>query len=73
MCGAVSCDVCRKDYRSKGGLIYYIRTVHVLSTARSMISKGSLVIIKVLFMKKDSPTVMCAGTSTEVKKTLEVI
>ena len=38
---------------------------------RIMISKGTLDIIKGLFMKEDSPTVMCDERSAEVKKTLK--
>ena len=54
-----------------------VRTVHlhslsVLCPVRSMISKSALDIIKLLFMKKDLLTVMCAGRSTELKKTLEI-
>ena len=38
----------------------------VLCATISMISKGTLDIIKGLFMKEDSPTVMCAERSAEV-------
>ena len=43
----------------------------VMFAARSMISKGALDIIKGLFIKEALPTVMCAGRSAEVKKTLK--
>ena len=45
----------------------------VLCETSSMISKGSLDIVKGLFVPGDAPTVMCASRSTEVKKTLEII
>ena len=48
-------------------------TTSVLCATMSMISKGSLDIVKGIFMQGDAPTVMCASRSTEVKKTLEII
>ena len=38
-----------------------------------MISKGTLDIIKGLFMKEDSPTVMCAARSMISKGALDII
>ena len=73
--------MCRKDYRSKGGLIYHIRTVHKGRFNQcAMCSKKYDIIgrLRVRYHKRTVHevkfiTVMGAGRSTEVKKTLEVI
>ena len=43
-----------------------ISNMNIALKERIMISKGTLDIIKGLFMKEDSPTVMCAERSAEV-------